>query len=305
MGERKQTEILLESGTNELEIMEFTVGGELYGINVAKIREILRMAPIKPMQKSHPNVEGIFKPRDKVLTVINLAGYLGLPPSASPERDLFMVTNFNHQDFAFHVHTVVGIDRISWAQMKKPDAAIYGGKEGISTAIAEYEGRLITILDFEAIVADISPESGIQISEVEHLSQRERTGKPILIAEDSMMLSKMIIECLHRAGYTNTIKTANGEEAWKYLSEVKASGEDATEHVACIISDIEMPRMDGHYLTKLVKSDAELKKIPLVLFSSLISPEMRVKGEHLGADEQISKPEIAKLVGAIDRLVTR
>lgn len=305
MGERKQTEILLESGTNELEIMEFTVGGELYGINVAKIREILRMAPIKPMQKSHPNVEGIFKPRDKVLTVINLAGYLGLPPSASPERDLFMVTNFNHQDFAFHVHTVVGIDRISWAQMKKPDAVIYGGKEGISTAIAEYEGRLITILDFEAIVADISPESGIQISEVEHLSQRERTGKPILIAEDSMMLSKMIIECLHRAGYTNTVKTANGEEAWKYLSEVKASGEDAAEHVACIISDIEMPRMDGHYLTKLVKSDAELKKIPLVLFSSLISPEMRVKGEHLGADEQISKPEIAKLVGAIDRLVTR
>ncbi|WP_458863804.1 chemotaxis protein [Acidaminobacterium chupaoyuni] len=300
----KQNEILLEAGTNELEIMEFTIGGEVYGINVAKIREILQMMPIKPMQKAHPDVEGIFKPRDKVLTVISLASYLNLPASENPERDLFIVTNFNNQDFAFHVHSVVGIDRISWAQMKKPDAVIYGGKEGVATAIAEYDGRLITILDFEAIVADISPETGIQLSDIEAMGARGRSTKPILIAEDSMMLSKMIVQSLHRAGYENTIKTNNGQEAFTFLSEIKESGDEIKSHVACIISDIEMPLMDGHRLTKLVKSDAVLKNIPVILFSSLISEEVRIKGEQLGADEQITKPEIAKLVGVVDRLTT-
>lgn len=305
MRESRQTEILLESGTNELEIMEFTIGGELFGINVAKVREIMRVAPIKPIQRSHPNIEGVFKPRDKVLTVINLAGYLGLPAQESAERDIFMITNFNNQDFAFHVHSVVGIDRISWEQIKKPDAVVFGGREGIATAIAEYEGRLITVLDFEAIVADISPATGIQVSDVAHLSDRTRTAKPVLIAEDSMMLSKIIIECLHSAGYTNTIKTSDGEEAWKFLCEVKETGETVTDHVSCIISDIEMPRMDGHRLTKLIKTDPVLRTIPLVLFSSLISKEMRIKGEQLGADEQVSKPEIARLVGVVDQLTER
>ena len=305
MRESRQTEILLESGTNELEIMEFTIGGELFGINVAKVREIMRVAPIKPIQRSHPNIEGVFKPRDKVLTVINLGGYLGLPAQDSAERDIFMITNFNNQDFAFHVHSVVGIDRISWEQIKKPDAVVFGGREGIATAIAEYDGRLITVLDFEAIVADISPATGIQVSDVAHLSDRARRTKPVLIAEDSMMLSKMIIECLHSAGYTNTIKTSDGEEAWTFLSEVKETGETVTDHVSCIISDIEMPRMDGHRLTKLVKTDPVLRNIPLVLFSSPISKEMRIKGEQLGADEQVSKPEIARLVGVVDQLTER
>lgn len=304
MSQIKQTEILLESGTNELEIMEFTIAGELFGINVAKVREIMRAAPVKPMQKSHPNIEGIFKPRDTVLTVISLASYLGLPPSDHPEHDIFIVTNFNNLNFAFHVHSVVGIDRISWNKMKKPDRIIYGGEEGVATGIAEFEERLITILDFEKIVAEISPETGIQYSDLDRLGSRVRTEKPILIAEDSTLLSKMIVESLHRSGYVNTIKTDNGQEAWDFLVEVKHSGDPILDHVACIISDIEMPQMDGHRLTKLVKSDKELKQIPLVLFSSLINEEMRIKGRELGADDQISKPEIANLVSIIDRLTS-
>lgn len=297
-----QTEILLESGTNELEIMEFTIAGQIFGINVAKVREIMMAAPIKPMQKSHPNVEGIFKPRDTLLTVIDLASYLGLPASADPSHDIFIITNFNNQDFAFHVHTVVGIDRISWKKMRKPDKVIYGGQEGISTGIAEFDDRLITILDFEMIVAEISPASGIQYSDLDKLGERSRSEKAILIAEDSMLLSKMIIESLHRSGYVNTIKTENGQEAWDFLQEIKNSGEPPKEHVACIISDIEMPQMDGHHLTKLVKTDPILGEIPLVLFSSLINEEMRRKGEEVGADNQISKPEIAHLVEIIDSL---
>lgn len=303
MAYNKNSEILLESGTNELEIMEFTMAGELFGINVAKVREIMLSSPVKPMQKSHPDIEGIFKPRDQVITVIDLPKYLGLPDSPDRSKDIFIVTNFNNLFFAFHVHSVVGIDRISWTKMQKPDRIIYGGEEGVATGIAEFEGRLITILDFEKIVAEISPQTGIQYSDLEQLGDRQRSDKPILVVEDSMLLSKMIIESLHRSGYVNTIKTDNGQEAWDFLTEAKSSGDPVINHVACIISDIEMPLMDGHRLTKLVKEDPLLKHTPLILFSSLINEEMKIKGKELGANAQISKPEIANLVSLIDKLI--
>lgn len=298
----KQNEILLESGTNELEIMEFTIAGQIFGMNVAKVREILKYSPVKPMQNAHPVIEGIFKPRDAVITVVDLAKYLGLPPSDNLERDIYMISSFNNMVFAFHVHTVVGIDRISWTNIQKPDKIIYGGAEGVATGIAEFENRLITILDFEKIISEISPDTGIKYEDLETLGPRTRSNKPILIAEDSMLLSKMIIESLHRSGYINTIKTDNGKEAWDFLQEAKVSGDPIKEHVALLVSDIEMPQMDGHRLTKLVKSDAILKDIPVILFSSLIDEQMRIKGDQLGADAQITKPEIANLVTLIDRL---
>jgi len=297
-----KTSILLESGTNELEIIEFTVADETFGINVAKVREIMVAQAVKPMPNSHHVVEGVFKPRDEIITVISLAKYLGLPECENSGRDIFVVTHFNNLSFAFHVHTVVGIDRISWTAIKKPDKAVYGGQDGAATGIAEFQGRLITILDFEKIIAEISPESSIQVESIEKMGERHTMEKTILVAEDSMLLSKLIIECLHKAGYKNTIKTDNGQEAWDYLLEAKESGDPIKDHVACIVSDIEMPLMDGHRLTKLVKDDLVLKKIPLILFSSLISEEMRIKGKQLGADEQISKPEIGKLVSLIDQL---
>jgi len=298
----KQTEILLESGTNELEIMEFTIDGQLFGINVAKVTEIMQYSAVKPMQNAHHVIEGIFKPRNEVITVIDLAKYLGLPPSGDNTRDIFIVTNFNKLQFAFHVHTVVGIDRISWTKIQKPDKIIYGGDEGVATGIAEYENRLISILDFEKIIAEISPETSIQISEIEAMGTRERTSLPVLIAEDSMLLARLITESIKKAGYDNIIKTENGQEAWDFLCEAKVSGDPIKNHVACIVTDIEMPQMDGHRLTKLVKEDYILKEIPVVIFSSLIDEAMRDKGERLGADEQLSKPEIGNLVSMIDRV---
>ena len=297
-----QTKILLESGTNELEIMEFTISGELFGINVAKVREIMRAETVKKMPNSHDVVEGVFKPRNEITTVIDLGKYLNLPKSENSSNDIFIVTHFNKLNVAFHVETVVGIDRVSWEAIKKPDRVIYGGEEGVATGIAEYKDRLITILDFEKIVAEISPESSIQFESIEKLGERKINDKTILIVEDSMLLSKMIVECLHKAGYKNTVKVDNGQEAWDYLEEVKASHDPIKKHVSCIVSDIEMPLMDGHRLTKLVKEDSVLKDIPLILFSSLISEEIRIKGNSIGADEQITKPEIANLVSIIDRL---
>ena len=297
-----QSEILLESGTNEFEIMEFTVSGNTFGINVAKVREIMTACPVTPMQKSHPDIEGIFKPRTDVITVIDLAKHLKLPPSEEGNKDIFVITNFNNLTFAFHVHSVVGIDRISWTNIQKPDNIIYGGDEGIATGIAEFEDRLITILDFEKIIAEISPHTSIMTSDLDQLGERARSDKPVFVVEDSNLLSKLIIESLHKAGYENTWKFDNGQEAWDHLTELKSKEVPLSDSVACIVSDIEMPLMDGHRLTKLVKDDLMLKSIPIILFSSLINEEMRKKGEELGADAQISKPEIVKLVSLIDKL---
>ncbi len=304
MGYSNQTKILLESGTNELEIIEFKVGGELFGINIAKIREIIRAHEVKPMPNSHNVVEGIFKQRGDVITVIDLAKCLELSREEDDRSyDIFLLTYFNKLNFAFRVERVVGIDRVSWEDIRKPDSVIYGGKESIATGIAEYKDRLITILDFEKIIADISPESFIAFEKLDNLGEREESDKKILVVEDSVMLSNLIIKALHKSGYKNTIKFNNGKEAWEYLTEAKNSDLPISEFVSCVISDIEMPLMDGHRLTKLIKEDSELKVLPVILFSSLISDEIRIKGEEVGADEQINKPEICGLVNIIDRLI--
>lgn len=298
-----QTKILLESGTNELEIMEFTVGGELFGINIAKIREIMRAQETKRMPNSHNFVEGIFKQRGEVITVIDLAKCLNIERTENKSHDIFILTHFNKLNFAFRVESVVGIDRVSWEDIKKPDKVIYSGEDSVATAIAEYKDRLITILDFEKIIADISPETSITLDRLDELGDRVESQKKILVAEDSMMLSNLIIGFLHKSGYKNTVKFNNGKEAWNYLTEAKNSGLPISNYVSCIVSDIEMPLMDGHRLTKLIKTDDELKHIPVILFSSLISDELRIKGQEVGADEQITKPEIVELVNIIDRLI--
>ncbi len=301
MMEDNKQGILLESGTNEIEIMKFTIGGNLYGINVAKVREIMISAPVKPMPMAHQAVEGIFKPRDTVLTVVDLPSYLGVASPKDP-KDIFIITNFNKMFIAFRVHTVDRISRISWTDIQKPDKTVSGGAEGVATGIAQCDGELVTILDFERIVAEIAPETSIQVSEVEQLGPRERNDKPIWVAEDSILLSKMIEDSLRRANYVNLHMFSNGLELWEALSALPQNG-DLARDVSLIITDIEMPQMDGHRLTKLVKENSRFKQIPLIIFSSLISDEMRRKGRDLGADEQLTKPEIGHLVDVMDHLL--
>ena len=302
MREDNKQGILLESGTNEIEVMKFTIGGNLYGINVAKVMEIMISEPVKPMPLSHDAVEGIFKPRDAVITVVDLPKYLGVD-SPKSDKDIFIVTNFNKMCIAFRVHTVDRISRISWTDIQKPDKTVSGGAESVATGIAQCEGELVTILDFERIVAEIAPETSIQISEVEQMGPRDRNDKPIWVAEDSILLSKMIENSLRKANYVNLHMFSNGLELWESLASLPQEG-DLTRDVALIITDIEMPQMDGHRLTKLVKeSTSRFKEIPLIIFSSLISEEMRLKGRDLGADEQLTKPEIGHLVDVMDHLL--
>lgn len=302
--EYSSSEILLETGTNEIEIMEFTIDGNLFGINVAKVREIMMSAPVRPMPHSHPAVEGIFKPRDIVITVVDLPKYLSGQEEEKHPKDLFIVTNFNKMHIAFRVHTVVGISRISWTDIQKPDKTVSGGPDGVATGIAQCGSNLVTILDFEKIVAEIAPQTSIQLSEVEDLGPRERSDKPIWVAEDSILLSQMIRTALTKAGYTNLSMFANGAELWEQLETLRGS-DNLCVQVALIITDLEMPQMDGHRLTKLIKDDSSLKQIPVIIFSSLITEEMRRKGKEVGADEQLSKPEIGHLISVIDQLLAR
>ena len=296
------TNILLESGTNELEVLEFTLGDNHYGINVAKIREILQYMPVTPVPNTHPRVEGIFMPRDTMITVINLKNSLNLPQT--DEKGLFIITNFNKLNVAFHVDQVIGIHRVSWENIIKPDETLTGEHGGTATGVIKMNDRLIVILDFEAIVASISPQTGLRVNDIDEMEARDRSDATILIAEDSALLSKLITECLKKSGYTNLIVEENGQEAWDVIKAMQAKG-DITKHLDCIITDIEMPLMDGHRLTKLVKSDSELRDIPVIIFSSLVNEEMRKKGEQLGADAQLTKPEIGKLVEAIDKLLDK
>lgn len=294
------TNILLESGTNELEILEFTLGDNHYGINVAKIREILQYQPVTPVPNANPSVEGIFMPRDVMITVINLKRCLGLPDT--DEKGLFIITNFNKLNVAFHVDQVIGIHRVSWEAIIKPDSTINGEEDSVSTGVIKMDDKLVLILDFESIVAGISPETGLRVNDIDAMQERARCDSPILIAEDSPLLSKLLTDCLKKAGYTNLIVTTNGKEAWDKLCELKNEG-NVADSVDCIITDIEMPQMDGHRLTKLVKSDDAMKSIPLIIFSSLVNEEMKRKGEQLGADAQLTKPELGQLVEAIDKLI--
>lgn len=294
------TKILLENGTNELEVLEFTLGGNHYGINVAKVREILTYEKVTPVPNSHPSVEGIFMPRDTMITVVNLKKSIGLPEN--DEKGLLIITNFNKLHIAFRVDAVLGIHRVSWEQIIKPDATINTAGSGVSTGIIKMDNKLIIILDFEKIVTDISPETGLKVSEIDELGERERRNIPIVIAEDSPLLNRLITDSLKKAGYVNLIINNNGKEAWDKLVELKKKG-DVKQQVGCVITDIEMPVMDGHRLTKLIKSDSQLKDIPVIIFSSLVNEEMRRKGEQLGADAQLAKPEIGNLVKEIDGLV--
>lgn len=297
------TNILLESGTNELEILEFKVADNHYGINVAKIREILLYQPVTPLPNSHPCVEGIFMPRDTMISVINLRRCLNITEPAETDG-LFIITNFNKLNTAFHVDEVLGIHRVFWENIIKPDATISADDSAVSTGVVKLDDKLVVILDFEKIVSDINPETGLKVSDMDNYEERDRSSSPILIAEDSPLLSKLICECLRKAGYTNLIVNMNGQEAWDKLCEMNERG-TVLDDVHCIITDIEMPLMDGHRLTKLVKENDVMKKIPVVIFSSLINEEIRLKGESLGADAQLTKPEIGKLVSAIDGLIEK
>ncbi len=304
------TNILLESGTNELELLEFTVGNNTYGINVAKVNEIMMDQTVTPMPNAPAEVEGVFIPRDKLISVIDLHKVLHTekPNNGS---EIIIVCQFNKMDVAFHVSSVRGIQRISWMDINEPPAVSSnsnGEFSGMATGVAKINGKIIIILDFEKIVSTLDKTSSFDASGItdDYYPDELISDKRIVVADDSQFLIKMITGTLAQTGYHNVVSFQNGEDAWEYVSSYKnkvANGGEITDSIACIISDIEMPKMDGHRLTKLIKDDPVLKKIPVILFSSLINQQMYAKGQTVGADAQFSKPQIKDLIRELVRLI--
>ena len=277
----EDTGILLESGTNELELLEFVVGTQHYGINVAKISELCPYQPPTMVPNAHEYIEGIFMPRERIITVINLASALGIPQNQNTSGDMYIITNFNRLHTAFHVQEVLGIHRVSWGDIVKPDSTISSGGQGIATGITKIDGKIVIVLDFEKIVTEINPETGLKLSEIEAMGERSRQECTILLAEDSPLLLEMLKKCLTKAGYTHLIPTTNGQEAWNTLDRMMKEGGVIGEDIALVITDIEMPQMDGHHLAKKIKTDPRFDGLPVVIFSSLVNDEMKKKGEAL------------------------
>jgi len=291
--------ILLETGTNELEIVEFGVGKNKFGINVIKVKEIINPVPITTIPHAHPNVEGIMELRGEVLPVVNLANALGLPPSEEPEKDKFIVSEFNKTKIIFHVHNVSQIHRISWEDIEKP-SEMYQGAESQIIGVIKLNGEMILLLDFERIVVDINPESGINVQQLKRLGTRERSNKQLLVVEDSPLLRKLLEDTLAEAGYDKVLFFENGREALEHLQGIIDSGKKIEDVVQLVITDIEMPQMDGHHLTRKIKEEAKLSQLPVIIFSSLITEDLRHKGKRVGANAQVSKPEIAELILLVD-----
>lgn len=298
-----QTDILLESGTNELEVVMFNVDKGLFGINVLKVREIVNAIDITPIPNAHPHVEGVIRLREEVLPVVNLAKVLAVPESEDAAQDKFIIAELNQLKIAFRVHDVSRIYRISWEQIEKP-SELSSGQEANAIGIIKLEDKMSVLLDFEKIVVEINPHTGLNVENLTVLGPRERSEKKILVAEDSQILRTLLKDTLHEAGYDNLLLYENGKEAWEFLvANVNEETASLEEEIDLIITDIEMPQMDGHHLTDKIKKDAILKGIPVIIFSSLITDDLYHKGEKVGADEQVSKPEIVTLIQHIDRLV--
>lgn len=290
--------ILLESGTNELEIVEFEVANNKFGINVIKVKEIIQPIPVTFIPHAHPNVEGIVQLRGEVLPVVDMQKVLGMSVQQYGDQQKYIVAEFNKQKVVFHVDNVTKIHRISWDQIEKPTDMYQGGGSQV-IGVIKREDKMLLLLDFERIMVDINPESGIQVESVKKLGERSRSDKKIIVAEDSPLLRKLLNDTLTEAGYMNVEFFENGKDAYDFL-EFSANRGDIADYVQLVVTDIEMPQMDGHHLTKKIKANPAIQKLPVIIFSSLITDDLRHKGLEVGAEDQISKPEIAELILKID-----
>ena len=305
------TGILLESGTNELELLEFFVGNKCFGINIAKVSEIMRFSTVTLMPGAPDTVEGIFMPRDILITVVDLHKVLNIP-QVEGDDGMLIICEFNRLHVAFHVTAVSGIVKLSWTNIEKPPSVAQNEHAALCTGVAKLDNGMILILDFEKIVADINKSMGLDTTGVGEKSaaggnklEKVNFESHIVIAEDSALLNKMIMDSLHTSGFRNVISFTNGKDALDYIESFKNLGDNIREEVALLISDIEMPQMDGHHLTKRIKDDKVLQQIPVFLFSSLINDQMRIKGKSVGADEQFSKPQIGILIETLYDYLSR
>lgn len=297
--------ILLETGTGELEILEFTVKNTHYAINVIKIKEILEIDYVTKVPKSNPALIGLTMVRGDVIPLINMNYVLEKEFTPINGKIKTLLCEFNQLKVAFCVDEVHGIHRIGWNLIKKPDMVIENSDSLIIGNITLGE-RIIMLLDFEKIVTDIAPSTGINESRIGNITKKDRMGIKLILSDDSPMIRQLLDDVLTKAGFGNMKFFNDGQQAWHYLDNLASEkGNRFIEDVQILITDIEMPQMDGHTLTRKIKEHKILRTLPVIIFSSLITDDLKHKGESVKADAQMSKPEVENLVGVIDKLIEK
>src|SRR6185369_7351100 len=312
--QQNKSRILLESDTNELEIVEFRIdevdghGNILpcyYGVNVAKVREIIRLPQMSRVVNAKPGVEGMIKLRDKVITIINLAKVLN-KSTGDLVADRVVVLEFNNLMVGVLVHSVSRIYRISWKNVEPPAASVHSDEV---TGLVKMDDRIILVLDFEKIVAELCSDSALKPLDTILMQRAEanpdRARKTVLVADDSVFIRKTLCSSLRSAGYT-VVEAENGAEAWKMIQQtiqdVAQEGGVFQDRIHMLITDVEMPQMDGLHLTSLVRKEDTLKNLPVAIFSSLASEDNKRKWIGLGANCILTKPDLPKLVDVVDEL---
>jgi len=300
------------AGTNRLEVLLFSLGKdpasgreEWFGINVFKVREVMHRPSITRAPDMPEAVEGMVRLRDQTLPVVNLNTYCGV--EAADEPRLLIVTVYNQNAQGFLVHAVDSIQRLTWEGVKPPPPMIVKRHGGLVTAVTEIEDKgLVMIMDVEQVLADtadIYDEDDLLFANIPPL---ERQNATVLFADDSAVARGQVRRTLEHLGLSY-IETVNGRQAWERLQaireECEAKGIPVTDRVQAVLTDIEMPEIDGFVLTRKIKEDERLKAIPVVMHSSLSGEHNEAHGHNVGADAYVAKFRPEKLADALTQVV--
>ncbi len=291
--------ILLEAGTNEMELLVFRLGRTPFGINVAKVREVIQRQKTIYIPHAPGSVEGSFLLRDRVLTLINLGRHFGMEGEESRNGNgLIIVVEFNNATCGVLVDQVERIYRLRWDEIEAPSKYLVDLRVPV-TGVAKVDKQIVLVADFETLVGEIlGVQSASQVGREEIDQTMDRKNARIILADDSSILRNNLIHVLRYAGYEKLTICCDGQEAWDLLDTHRADSEGPCD---LVLTDIEMPRMDGLHLTRKIKGDPQLSHLPVILFSSLITDDNLRKGQSVGADAQVSKPDSKGMIEAIDR----
>lgn len=291
--------ILLETGTNEVEIIEFYLAGQSFGVNVAKVKQIVQFREelITRVPNSSKSVAGLFLFRNVPITLIDLHEAVDLHPEEATHTPLVLVTEFSNVTTGFLIDGVNRIHRISWNDLQPMNSFLEGVVSSFTGSI-NIEGREILIIDLERIVAEINPECKMASSETSGASVRkDLSGIKVVLAEDSTFIRKELQKSLAGSGFTVVNAFDNGLSAFDFIREVKEkcdkSASPVTSIFDIIVTDIEMPKMDGLTLCRNTKSMG--LNVPVIAFSSLINEQMAAKCKSVGVDSYIAKPNMDSL----------
>jgi two-component system, chemotaxis family, chemotaxis protein CheV len=305
--EMQKQEILLESGTNEMEILTFLLGSQPFGINVSKVQAIIGYDPkdVTKIPNAHEAMLGMLLYRDRTIPLIDLPHAMDMESGVAGSRQIIIVTEFNNSVNGFRVDGVERIHRLSWSDFV-PVGSFFSGPETSIVGSVHIEDTEILIADMELILSKIFP--GLAFEEatdetIGHVEKTKREDVHICFAEDSAIIRKNVIRILSDAGYTNVEAFDNGQAAYEMLvkvSENNTMDQNDSRYPNMILSDIEMPKMDGLTLCRKVKSELGMNHIPVIMFSSLINDQMITKCNSVGADGYVTKPEMNKLITMVD-----